>query len=811
MTDPPPQLTPEQLVDINELISGTALLQLKKVFKRAASEWKDAETEQKTVSILIATALSASQDGISFHPRLIQPKYCIEWLANKDETLRGEICRIALDCYEKENCEALLYHPVFVIPKTPIQSTPKNLEEESTPHHDRRQIETRVGTFLKGIHPFLQSAVDQEITLKKWQPDPQSPHYGFLCILDIPTIGRDKCPSLLLHGLRVGGQHPTIHLDQSLPAVFALDTPPVRMLYDSPGRGKSRTILEGLVQYYGLYFVCAVEASIGSNDLANALTILRQSKRFAETSKTPGGVYDVNLLQSNEEVTSHRLHEVLLARIRILRAFLNVVEDSKNRLEDRDAKRIWTLLQVAPAEFMKSDRFVVLAGIYRNASASYLSEQIRTHTDWILQHLPSQPNTHGKQSRLFFVLDEAQRAAMLYPDSFASSAPEPRQARPVLSPDHTRFGRRRKSHFHNHHIRLEAAVANNGLFVRYRFTASFIEVLLVDGLKRPHRALGQYVKYMTKFEPNDRRYEDEQPLPNAPPDLVHKSYAHVFDGGFAHIDENLPMLALSTRLDRTHSISIANDFATTLRNQYSRPFAFETTVALYLATVMNNQTPLDRIFDFVDQKPQMASHCAVLVAADADVRELGHSYETFKYPTGERISNMLAKNHNNTQNIIDGAVPVAGITPNFNGNEVDNKKLVHHMRKLAHCEAEGDEERFRVLRVIASFPAKAVINRDISNAPVLPNGEKQHPLAVLNIEALLKNDPSKFLTATVKADLLCRVREASEEGEEKDDAEDEEEEEEEEEEDSQDEYRPTPAGKKQLESLELRKSQRPRR
>ena len=102
-----------------------------------------------------------------------------------------------------------------------------------------------------------------------------------------------------------------------------------RLLINASGSGKSRILLEGLCRHWGFYFVVTGSSIVGSSD-------------FYATFST------INLKSTDafSYPTERRLLQLLLARLLLLNLFIEVANCSRTGLQQKEHRRLWTLLQV---------------------------------------------------------------------------------------------------------------------------------------------------------------------------------------------------------------------------------------------------------------------------------------------------------------------------------------------------------------------------------------------------------------------------------------------------------------------------------
>ncbi|THH26978.1 hypothetical protein EUX98_g7203, partial [Antrodiella citrinella] len=692
----------------------------------------NATAHERAAQILHYAFDATSELKISISTQFITRTAALQWISANDSS--GNISQMVLACRDRKDYKSLLHHPL--LNGTADRTVPPLNDVNKTPRNPDAEILKDAQVILSDLKARLLLVISGEKKLPSWTPASTSgsTHTDFIASLEIPTINNRPC--LLLHKLGVDSQ-----FDSSLGAVFT-HRHATCMLYDSPGRGKTRTLLEGLCRDYGLYFACATSEGLASRDLQEVLSTLELSGRFKIASTDNHGVIDPAVIASNEAVVTHRIHEILLARLVVMKLFLEISSPPHATITESARKRMWTLLQIAPVSDLLdgTDFFETLSLNYRPASSNFLRGQITTTHSWIENTIQSASNQH----RLFVIVDEAQRAAALYENSFVSqdyTKPRPvlRQiiralrAVPTFNPtliisgtalskrsietaidsseskpanivvvtqkgDFSAAGPQEKyisKYFPASYLKSpEGTHLLVRLFRwvpgRYRFTASFIELALLDGFKRPHKALDMYVRHMTSYTPVDclPEFAEAAPLPldpvvppsfrlfnfdrlnalpkkdqviqyiyncicyylmdepfvmDAPPSLVETSFAYVLkDSEVARIAEPLPLLALAHWLEENHHQDFADHLAERMRDKGSRPYAFETIIPLYLSSALDDRTPLNQVFKFIGPEPAWASQTAALVSCNKGSNIASDSFKLVKHPYDDRTQPQLA-------------------------------------------------------------------------------------------------------------------------------------------------------------------------
>ncbi|KAG8828588.1 hypothetical protein FRC17_007494 [Serendipita sp. 399] len=218
--------------------------------------------------------------------------------------------------------------------------------------------------------------------------------------LAIPSATKGATtPSLLLHEL---GRH--IHDTQMAERVNKLfgSTTQLTYLYNTSGSGKTRLLLEGLWENWGLYFTVGhLPEKIGSKDLGRVLKVLKEDELVSLQSYK--GV-DLEIpLSRNRKVCKRRFTSVLLTRVLALRVFLDcVVQKNGGKIPSR-ARQQWLLLQLIPSTLVEVDIFDLTARSMARIPCPDLDQCLAENLAGITQYV----------GPIFCVLDEAQELSKI--------------------------------------------------------------------------------------------------------------------------------------------------------------------------------------------------------------------------------------------------------------------------------------------------------------------------------------------------------------------------------------------------------------
>jgi hypothetical protein len=294
-----------------------------------------------------------------------------------------------------------------------------------------------VFSFLQSLKPKLDDLFQNRLTLPTWMPTKvlDQRTKDFLKNLEVPCVR--KRPSVLLH--RLGNFVEEPELQQRVDDVFSPDAPQNAIFINTSGSGKTRLLLEGLCQHWGLYFTSYVDSSfLGSFDLQKAIdSTIRHDRLFRRILPPATSPKYLPRLQYNEKLAERVFKRVFLARVLIFHLFVEAMKEnisSDSGLTECDFRRGWLLLQLQPSVFIKiSDPFRDLSrklSGYLDAELDYLAEEVLRHIQDTLSSCITSTSSPGRIP-LYCIIDEAQFAAKEDTDAFRSKSME---RRPILRP-----------------------------------------------------------------------------------------------------------------------------------------------------------------------------------------------------------------------------------------------------------------------------------------------------------------------------------------------------------------------------------------
>ncbi|KAF8343670.1 hypothetical protein F5887DRAFT_1134740 [Amanita rubescens] len=393
------------------------------------------------------------------------------------------------------------------------------------------EIDERIQAMLKSCQPAIEAFLKNP-ELPTWAPpDHATPNvHEFITSLQIPSYST-RNPSLLFHDLEKCDE-------EEITKIFGADTH--MLICNASGSGKTRRVMEGLTKYWGFYIVAASDTNgVGIRDIPDALELATRDRRWVSNLRGISPKERVAQNQVNSEIASRVFRSVLAARIVVFQFFLQLVIQVDGCLQEKH-KRIWLLFQL-------SNRLNPHGGSW-HPFIRIISE-LRCASDEALNILIDRLNniitTYLQHSRPILALDDAHWAARLYPSSGISST-KPEVFLSIVCEMTKAFTK----------APIKLVVSSNGLLLedldeavggvevfhelgmfdtwpklksfferyvpasvletpsgyrlqqrmreyllgRYRFSISFIECFLRNGLKSPHKLLNKYLEqYITCF------------------------------------------------------------------------------------------------------------------------------------------------------------------------------------------------------------------------------------------------------------------------------------------------------------------------
>lgn len=180
-----------------------------------------------------------------------------------------------------------------------------------------------------------------------------------------------------------------------------------RCICNTSGSGKTRRILEGLTKYWGFYLVASLDG-VGIRDLRNALDSVTRDREWVGDLRGVSPEKRAAQNDVNSRIACRAFQKVLAARIVVFQLFLELAIQVDGRLQERH-KRIWLLFQLFEPRGGDEHSFIRIFKKLRHASDEAL--------DFLVEGLEPIIKKYFPFSQFILGLDEAQRAARLYPYS----------------------------------------------------------------------------------------------------------------------------------------------------------------------------------------------------------------------------------------------------------------------------------------------------------------------------------------------------------------------------------------------------------
>jgi hypothetical protein len=173
-------------------------------------------------------------------------------------------------------------------------------------------------------------------------------------------------------------------------------------------------MLEGLTKYWGFYLVAIPDANgVGITDLHHALERVTEYDTWNSDLSSLPSEKRRNQDELNRRITSKLFRKILAARIVVFTLFLELAIQVDGNLRDNH-RRIWLLFQLSDnLDPLNPHPFIRIIECLDNASDKAL--------DALIGRLDGIIGKHLSGSKFIIGLDEAQRAARLYPRAFLSS------------------------------------------------------------------------------------------------------------------------------------------------------------------------------------------------------------------------------------------------------------------------------------------------------------------------------------------------------------------------------------------------------
>ena len=183
-------------------------------------------------------------------------------------------------------------------------------------------------------------------------------------------------------------------------------------------------MLEGFTKHWGFYFVAAQDINrVGIPDLADALDEMGQDLQWVSDLRFVSADARARQNDLNSRIARKQLQKILAARTVVFKLFLQLAIKVDGELLEKH-KRIWLLFQSQLGSVRTPHPVLTIADdCLLNASPQALRILVRRIHGIRREYFPG--------SNFFIGLDDAQRAARLYPLAFISST-NPNKYRSII-------------------------------------------------------------------------------------------------------------------------------------------------------------------------------------------------------------------------------------------------------------------------------------------------------------------------------------------------------------------------------------------
>jgi len=220
---------------------------------------------------------------------------------------------------------------------------------------------------------------------------------------------------------------------QPFPPFIACNDIPFRVVFNTSGSGKTRLLVEGLCQRWGIYFTPDPFPLLGSTDFSLCLSDVKSyvERRISFSPTSPDSPNSgAKSLYLNRAIAQTTFYHILLARLLVLEAFLSAGAD----IPGADLRHRWTYLQLVPSvlkhQFSGDIQYIfewvyeIIARCQAGDESQYpIIAQCRASGEsQVLSLLATirQDSRVPSNSPFFVILDEAQLCSHLYEGAFYS-------------------------------------------------------------------------------------------------------------------------------------------------------------------------------------------------------------------------------------------------------------------------------------------------------------------------------------------------------------------------------------------------------
>ncbi|KAJ6487603.1 hypothetical protein C8R45DRAFT_868593 [Mycena sanguinolenta] len=353
---------------------------------------------------------------------------------------------------ELQHCQPVIKFLTHIMPSPPLPLPPP-------PPPTFAVVQQTLKALLASdsLHQQMTLFVTGKKQLPIWQPKKNGPYKSFLADLRIPVDMAEGKPDMLLYELgRLGreDQEYAERLDELFQPGTSLTN---KFVANTSGAGKTRLMAEGLCQHWGIYFTAQTERNIGHGSRDMQIII---DETIPTTNGFNGSLSDLDAgsgfetqLKNNVAIAQHHFRCLLLARLHVLSAFLEIVHSVPREIREPEEnyRTRWLTLQLKPSILgVEFDIFHELTETLTNGLSGSNSDQLplvkvihKAIKDQLsaIYKLCDAPKMNGNNF-LYLIVDEVQYAADNLWDAFRAdksssdvavdARKDPRKPRPVL-------------------------------------------------------------------------------------------------------------------------------------------------------------------------------------------------------------------------------------------------------------------------------------------------------------------------------------------------------------------------------------------
>ncbi|KAI4522599.1 hypothetical protein K525DRAFT_283577 [Schizophyllum commune Loenen D] len=330
--------------------------------------------------------------------RPLDPDYVSETACRRLLELHPGLYSLLEKAVQEQDDAGLRECDLLTIPNVELRTRrPLGRQEEGA--------ELQLKELLDHHRTFLSAFANAPQPSEPWKPPPShraSRHFDFISSLKLP-IATSERPSLLLHDL---GKDLDPDTSDILRNIFSGEHV---LFHNAFGTGKTRLIFEGLCKQWGFYIPCALDRDrVGSHDLP---AFLRMDTSFTSMLQRYGPWAEIQVDQ-NREIVQGLFSRVLLSRMIVFKAFLDVLEDKTSP----EAPFRWLLLQARMLILDPADLFDRVTTVLSNFTTYYILDMT---ADLLLD---IKARLGQSETPLFCVMDKCEFANDMFRGAFGSDS-----------------------------------------------------------------------------------------------------------------------------------------------------------------------------------------------------------------------------------------------------------------------------------------------------------------------------------------------------------------------------------------------------